>query len=453
MTMLNTFDKKIPFYGDGDIERVAITDGSIDIQDSTILGEKSTTGGKSDSMRNYERYLDGKEPLENAFVTHKEGDDMFDLVKNSNVTTKTFNKKAPLYSDEVAIKNKKRSVGYPIPSEDTDKDKPDTKAEVQKQTVNEKFNVYAIINNILEKDKSSFNELTDAILESKSKKHKRKLGVKEKPTSERTDVEDIRKRSSLWNLLPSGFDYLYDIINDKDEKHNIETSTPVHVPPQPVNERINTDNILDTNIPFFDGHSSTPSIAMAEDSTDKLVQGGKKPEARGFVALMDDSTLETREQDINAQNVDIQQRPQEQEVNEESTASNIICGTLVKPIPFFDDTYAICEGTHGKQTTRGKSPAIATPEDSKDKWVQGDTKPRDKGFVALMDDNGAYNKTPSMKNYENYVNGKEPLANAFVMHKEGDDVFDFIKKKAKRRLWQIKPNEWDELQKENMRGE
>jgi len=38
---------------------------------------------KTEAMRNYKAYLNGTEPLRHALLTHREGDPMYDYIKNN----------------------------------------------------------------------------------------------------------------------------------------------------------------------------------------------------------------------------------------------------------------------------------------------------------------------------------------------------------------------------------
>lgn len=52
------------------------------------------------------------------------------------------------------------------------------------------------------------------------------------------------------------------------------------------------------------------------------------------------------------------------------------------------------------------------------------------------------NKTESMKNYKNYLAGKEPLKHAIFTHREGDGMHDYVRGSMNNKFSSLNKNYW-----------
>ena len=59
------------------------------------------------------------------------------------------------------------------------------------------------------------------------------------------------------------------------------------------------------------------------------------------------------------------------------------------------------------------------------------------------------NNTESKKNYDAYVNGKEPLKYPFITHREGNSAFDYVKSQVTRNFWVLPKSHWDNVLKKH----
>jgi len=55
------------------------------------------------------------------------------------------------------------------------------------------------------------------------------------------------------------------------------------------------------------------------------------------------------------------------------------------------------------------------------------------------------NKTESMRNYKEYINGNEPLKHAILTHKEGDSAYDYVKNSITRNFWVNSKEHFDKI--------
>lgn len=58
----------------------------------------------------------------------------------------------------------------------------------------------------------------------------------------------------------------------------------------------------------------------------------------------------------------------------------------------------------------------------------------------------------SHKNVKNWAQGKEPLKNAVLQHKDGNPVYDFMKGEVQRNFWVVPFNAWAKKQKLRKNG-
>lgn len=70
-------------------------------------------------------------------------------------------------------------------------------------------------------------------------------------------------------------------------------------------------------------------------------------------------------------------------------------------------------------------------------------------FKDFVSDKEFVNKSEAMRNYQASLKNKEPLEVAIMTHKEGDAVYDYIKKKVRRNLWTIPKEKWNDILKQN----